>query len=59
MNIRKHWRDWIWLCPLTMTGLALVILYLVGLSIWTGLVTAMLLVCPALILWGAIRTGRR
>jgi len=53
MNGRKHWRPWIWLCPLAIVGLAVAILFVVGLSIWTSLLAAMLLVCPAIILWGA------
>lgn len=53
MNGRKHWRAWIWLCPLAMVGLAVTILLVAGVSIWTALLAAMLLVCPAIILWGA------
>jgi hypothetical protein len=36
-----------------MAGLAVAILFVAGLSIWTALLTAMLFVCPAMILWGA------
>jgi hypothetical protein len=56
---RACWRAWIWLCPWAMVGLAVVILFFVGLSIWTALLAAMMLVCPAIILWGANQTSRR
>jgi len=56
---RGRWRTWIWLCPWAMVGLAVVILFFVGVLIWTSLLAAMLLVCPAIILWGAIHTRRR
>jgi hypothetical protein len=59
MNNRRCWRVWSWLCPWAMVGLAVVILFFLGLSIWTALLAAMLLVCPAIILWGAIHTTRR
>ena len=52
MNSRKHWRPWIWLCPLIMIGLAVAVLFNAGLTIWTAVLTAMLLACPAIILWG-------
>ena len=56
---RAHWRSWIWLCPWVMLGLAVGILLLFGLSIWTALLAAMLLVCPAIMVWGAIQLNRR
>ncbi len=56
---RVHWRSWIWLCPWVMLGLAVGILLLFGLSIWTALLAAMLLVCPAIMVWGAIQLNRR
>jgi hypothetical protein len=59
MNSRKFSRAWIWLCPLAMIGLAVAVLFIAGLTIWTAVLAAMLLVCPAIILWGAVRTGRR
>ena len=55
---RDHWRSWIWLCPWVMLGLAVGIMLLLGLSIWTALLAAMVLICPALILWGAIQVRR-
>ena len=56
---RGRWRAWIWLCPWAMVGLVVAILFVIGLSIWTAMLAAMLLVCPAIILWGAIHTRRR
>lgn len=49
---------WSWLCPWTALGLAAGILMLWGVSLWTALLAALLLVCPALILWGLIETSR-
>ena len=49
---------WSWLCPWTALGLAAAILMLWGVSLWTALLAALLLVCPALILWGLIETSR-
>ena len=37
---------WVWWCPYAMLGLAIAILLLFGLSFWTALLIAMLLVCP-------------
>ena len=54
-----RWRARFWVCPWAMVGLAVAILFFVGLSIWTAVLVAMLLVCPAIILWGAIHTRRR
>ena len=52
---RLRWRAWMWLCPWAMVGLAVAILFFAGLSIWTALLAAMLLVCPAIMIWGAIK----
>jgi len=45
--------------PLGMIGLAVAILFGIGLSIWTVLLAAILLICPAIILWGAIQVRRQ
>jgi hypothetical protein len=42
-----------------MAGLAAGILLLWGFSVWTAILIVMLLICPAIILWGAIQTKRR
>jgi len=56
---RGRWHAWSWLCPWAMLGLAMAILFVVGVSIWTALLAALLLVCPATILWGAIQVRRQ
>jgi len=43
---------WCWLCPWLAIGLAAGVLVLWGLSWWTALLSALLLTCPALMLWG-------
>lgn len=48
---------WLWLCPLLGVALAAFALAVFGLSWWSALVAAALLVCPALILWGLIETS--
>jgi hypothetical protein len=45
---------WLWLCPLLSIVLAAAVLMLFGFTIWGALLAALLLVCPALLLWGAI-----
>ena len=56
---RGRWRSWSWLCPWAMIGLAVAVLFLLEFSIWTALLAIMLLVCPAVILWGAIQVRWR
>jgi hypothetical protein len=46
---------WMWLCAILGVVLAAAILWSFGLSWWSALLAAALLVCPALILWGAIQ----
>jgi hypothetical protein len=59
MDKRAHWCGRIWICPWAMLGLAVGILYLLGLSVWAASLAAVLLACPTLILWGAIQVRRR
>lgn len=50
--------NWLWLCPLLAIGLAAAVLMIWALSAWTAFVAALLLVCPALIIWGAVMLSR-
>lgn len=50
--------NWLWLCPLLAIGLAAAVLMFWGLSAWTALVAALLLACPALVVWGAVMLSR-
>jgi hypothetical protein len=59
MNVGCSLRNWGWLCPFLMVGLAAGILALFGLSWWTALLVAILLVCPAIMVWGAIQIKRK
>lgn len=59
MNNRVHRVLWRWICPWAMVGLAVVVIYVFGLSIWTALIVALLLACPAVILWGAVQVKRQ
>lgn len=45
---------WLWLCPILAVVLAATVLMLFGFTFWGALLAALLLVCPVLILWGAI-----
>jgi len=45
-------RRWGWLCPWLAILLAAGVFLLFGLTWWSALLAALLLVCPALILWG-------
>ena len=59
MVVRSYIRQWAWLCPFVMLGAAAGILLLLGLSVWTALLVAGLLVCPAMLVWGAIQLKLR
>ena len=48
-----------WMCPFVMLGAAAGILLLWGFSVWTAVLVAVLLVCPAIMVWGAIHVRRR
>lgn len=49
---------WTWLCPWFSIALAVAILVLWGLAWWTALLVSLLLVCPAIMLWGMIKLRR-
>ena len=44
--------NWLWLCPLLGILVAAWVFFAFGFSLWTSLLAALLLVCPALMLWG-------
>lgn len=48
----------IWLCPPLMTALAVWILTLLGFTVWVAVLMALLLVCPAIIIYGLIKIPR-
>ncbi len=48
----------IWLCPPLMTALAVWVFTLLGFTIWTAVLMALLLVCPAIIIYGVITATR-
>ena len=52
-------REWAWLCPFVMLGLAAGILMMFGVTLWTSILVALLLVCPAIMIWGALYLRRR
>ena len=52
-------REWAWLCPFVMLGLAAGILILFGVTVRTSILVALLLVCPAIMIWGALYLRRR
>lgn len=43
---------WAWLCPWFAVALAAAVFVLFGFTWWSALLAALLLVCPALLLWG-------
>jgi len=51
-STRRFPSNWLWLCPLLGITVATWILVAFGLSFWTSLLVALLLVCPALMIWG-------
>lgn len=58
-RIKACVREWAWLCPFVMLGLAAGILILFGVTVWTAILVALLLVCPAIMIWGALYLRRR
>ena len=51
-------RHFAWFCPYMMIGLATGVLVLFGLTLWSSFLIALLLVCPAVMLWGAWQIRR-
>jgi hypothetical protein len=49
---------WGWLCPFVMMLAAAGVLVAFGFSLWSGLLAGLLLVCPALVVWGAVKLRR-
>lgn len=49
---------WLWLCPLVAILVVPWVLVAFGVSFWTGLFAALLMVCPVLIVWGAVALRR-
>ena len=45
---------WLWLYPVLSILLAAAVLMYFGFTFWGGLLAALLLVCPAMLVWGAI-----
>ncbi|MDO8777232.1 MAG: hypothetical protein Q7K57_52680 [Burkholderiaceae bacterium] len=45
---------WLWLCPILSILLAAAVLMIFGFTFWGGLLAGLLLVCPAMLVWGAI-----
>lgn len=45
---------WLWLCPVLSILLAAAVLMYFGFTFWGGLLAALLLVCPVMLVWGAI-----
>lgn len=58
-RIKACVREWAWLCPFGMLGLAVGILVVFGVTFWTSILVALLLVCPAIMIWGALYLKRR
>lgn len=52
---RKHWMR---ICAVAMTALALVVVLSRDVSWWRVLLALLLLGCPAVVIWSALRFGR-
>jgi hypothetical protein len=48
---------WMWMCPILAVVIAAAVLWSFGFAWWSALLAAGLLVCPVLILWGAIQVA--
>jgi len=49
---------WLWLCPALGIAVATAVLVVFGFSWRTALLAALLLACPALLLWGGVMLVR-
>lgn len=49
---------WVWICPPLATLIVAAALVYWGLTVGTALLVALILVCPVLVVWGVIETGR-
>ena len=57
-RLKETMRNWLWPCPLLALALAAAVLAIWGLARWTAIIAALLLVSPALIVWGAVTLSR-
>ena len=48
----------LWLCPILGLVAGAVILWLFGLSLWTAILSALLVACPLVLAWLVVREGR-
>lgn len=48
---------WMWLCPILAVVIAAAVLWSFSFAWWSALLAAALLVCPALIVWGAVQVA--
>ena len=48
---------WLWLCPIFAVLIAAAVLWSFGFAWWSALLAAFMLVCPVLILWGAVQVA--
>ena len=58
INFPEILRRYSWLCPIGATVVAAAVLMIFGLSAWTALLAALLLACPATVVWGAFSVTR-
>lgn len=58
-RLRDFIDRWLWLCPILALAAAAWLLGTIGLSVRSILVVTMLLVCPAIILWGVLTSRRK
>lgn len=49
---------WLWLCPPLMTVLAVWIFTLLGFTVWAAVLLSLLIICPAVIIYGLIKVSR-
>ena len=59
VEVAMRWPEfadrWLWLCPILAVVIAIAVLWAFGLHWWSAVLAALMLVCPALILWGAVQ----
>jgi hypothetical protein len=55
---QRLWHRGAWLCPLLAMALATATLMVFGVQLWSALLVSLLLICPALLVWGLVVLSR-
>ena len=57
-RLKEFFDHWLWLCPLLAILVDAWVLVAFGFTFWNGLLVALLLACPAIMVWFLFKFGR-